>query len=129
MGLEDKLEFVNFPTEDDSSTGQYKILQLFLDEHPIMLFGDPKTQHVDILRAFLTERNIPFETYSNGVPKEGSKEKAYHLVGSGFVAVYVNQKIFRLPDQSSRYYDGPNSEHSEIFKRRMLNDGWTLHPD
>ena len=130
MTLEDDLELVNFPTEQVSSAehGAFKVIQLYSGERPVIVFGTVYTPHFMILKTFLEERGSGFETLtrpSGGIPTGGGVDKPYRVVGSGFNFIYTDSKRFTLPEGGSTFYDAANPEHSAIFERRMLRDGWT----
>ena len=128
MGLEDDLEFVNFPKDD---TPAFKIIQMFLGERPVMVFGDLREQHPEILRGYLEGRGIIYDSVDSlmgrgQVPSLNGKNEEYKVVGMGTVNAYLSRKKFGMPEGgSSHYVCNANHEHSTIFENRMLKDGWT----
>ena len=128
MGLEDDLEFVNFPNDDGRDFGAHKVIQLYIGRKPVMLFGDLSVQHFEILKSFLLERGIRFETLRSppgGIPAMGGENQPYRVAGAGNNYIYTQSKLFTLPEGSSTFHSSANPEHSAIFERRMIRDGWT----
>src|SRR3989344_3598972 len=130
MRLEDELELVNIPTEEDSirEYGAFKIAQLYIDGKPIMVFGSWSTPHFVIIRNFLESRGIDFRTIHNPVnriPSRGGDGMPYKVAGAGHNDMYVQHKWFTLPEGGSTFHGEADAEHSAIFERRMIKDGWT----
>ncbi|HLC60172.1 MAG TPA: hypothetical protein VJJ52_01970 [Candidatus Nanoarchaeia archaeon] len=130
MRLEDELELVNIPTEEDSirEYGAFKIVQLYIGGKPIMVFGRWSTPHFVIIREFLESRGVDFRTIHdavNRIPSRGGDGMPYKVAGAGHNSMYAEQKRFTLPEGGSTFHGEVNVEHSAIFERRMINDGWT----
>lgn len=124
MGLGDELEFVNFPVED----GAFKVIQLYTGKAPVMVFGNVRTPHFVILREFLESKGIEFATIHNPsdrIPSVGGDGQPYRVAGAGSNFMYPQNKRFTLPEYGSTFHGDANSEHSAIFERKMLKDGWT----
>ncbi len=129
MSLEDDLELINLPTGTDVA---YKVIQMWIGEKPVMIFGGNFDQHPDILKSFLEERGISFSTIRSikdrsQIPSLGGEGNKYRVAGMGYNYIYTNTRNFTLPTGGSGHYDSDaNPEHSAIFERRMIKDGWTL---
>ena len=128
MTLEDDLELVNFPTVTEPDyVRDYKVMQLYMGQRPVMIFGRFDRQHFEILRDFLEDRKMSFDTidFSGGAPSMGGGSHPYRVAGSGRAYINVDTKQFNIPEGCSTFYPKANPRHSAIFERRMLRDGWT----
>ncbi|GEM_PF-2222913 len=131
MGLEDELEFIGFPEKND---GQYKIIQLYWGNRPVMLFGRVNDNHPDMLSKFLQSKKIHVDYISSSIPlsvlqipSPGGDGHLYHVVGMGNNHMSPKSKKFTKPEGRSSHYDiDANRAHSAIFKNRMIKEGWTL---
>jgi hypothetical protein len=105
-----------------ANTNFGKIVQLYVLEEPILLFGEG--EHRSLLETFLSEKNIPFEKVklSDGEfgPAEVGKDESYRAVGMG-LGVF-NGQILRIirPSHSEGYSGkGINDKHIEDVRPKL----------
>ena len=129
MGLEDELELVNFPIDLGPDYGYFKVIQLYTGSKPVMVLGNLHAQHFEILRDFLDSRGMPFTpifpNLGDRIPSSGGDGQPYKVAGAGLISIDAPRKEFKLPEGASSIYKSANPEHSAIFERRMIKDGWT----
>ena len=112
MTLEEDIQIVNLPKK-----GTFKLVQLKLDDHPVMLCGPLVDCHKFILRDYLESQNIPIQSFRQDSKKlitlEGPR---YIVVGMGVCNIDLEVKYFSLPyGESQDYRIGP----SEDFEKRL----------
>jgi len=121
MTLDQDIELIGFPEQ-----GEFKVVQLFLNNSPIMLFGHNNLKHSDVLETYLKEKGVNPEKVSTGnqIGKVVAiKGENYEVVGMGKCTVYYYQKIIRPPNGRSVDYakviEGTNLAFNERFRSQL----------
>ncbi len=104
-------------------SGSFKVVQIYAGGLPHLPFDYPGHYHRDILKDFLTKKNIPFETkkmMGNVLPL--SKGEEYEVVGMG--NLYVMGEELKFSGDSFDYGLRINKDHIEkckpFFKNKNL---------
>lgn len=110
--------------------GPYKVIQLFIEDEPHVVIGDCLDYHGIILKRFLDENNIPYETRSD---EWTSKEiplvsgDNYKAVGMGNGNIWPKQKKAIFEQKSMSYGLLINKAH--LDKIRELEPDWDILND
>lgn len=103
MVLEKEIEIVDLPKRG----GEFKVIQLLVDEFPVMLCG--YTYHSEILEGYLRKKNIGYETKTVRelfeeveIPLECGEQ--YRVLGMGYCKIFPDSKVLQLPYGSSHAY-------------------------
>ncbi len=99
-------------------TEMYKVVQLYIDSEPRMIFGRAGDLHAEILEAYLSALDIPFEKVelvktSHPGPMPIGDE--YRVVGAG--KAELKGTTLRLMDESLGYQMGPSKKQAEDCKQ------------
>jgi len=98
-------ELTEWPTE----TGVYKVVQLEIDNTPVLVFGEGNDHHGMIAIRYLRTKNIQFEKISRDIPH--SEGENYRIVGAGAASCWRKQLKFW---ERSRDFDmGIDKAHIE----------------
>lgn len=111
--------------ETTKSGGIGKVIQVYVDDKPYLRFRqhDENIPHGEILKDFLNEIKVPFETTMGGGPKREKSLPAptgqrYRLVGMGY---YILTRVggFHIipPDNKNDYNMGIDKKHLEEIVR------------
>lgn len=113
---------VDWPEED----GNYKVVQLYADRKPFLIFAPTRIYHKYILEVSLRSLGIKFdiEEEKGGYKKAARKGKNYKAVGMGMSEVNVNEKKASFFGMSSDYRIGINLKH--LKKIIKLEKDWNL---
>jgi len=124
-------------------SGQYKVVQLYLDERLYLLFGseDIKTSfrvasnHGEIVRNFLESRGVNYQTFKPdnslpiGIPRENGAR--YHIDGAGQATVWSDERIalfmrweLSSPPNIFDYDMGISRAH--LNEIRLLDPNWRI---
>ena len=119
MALEEKIEIIGLPDE-----GRFKIVQLFMDKHPVMLCASTKNSHQYILGDYLKSKGIDYALMPEGEHMLPSvKGERYEVVGMGECEIKLHLNFFQLPcGKSYDYSIGPNEDFNEQLKKQF--EGW-----
>ena len=122
MALEEDIQIINLP----NIGGEFKLVQLIVDNHPVMVCGLSIDFHKYILRDYLESQSIPIETFKKGsktlIALEGPR---YVVVGMGKGKIRPIIKFFQLPYGESQDYDiEPSEDFEERLKQQMV--GWNF---
>ncbi len=118
MALDENIEIIGLP-----ETGDFKVVQIFVDGHPIMVCGSSYRGHRDLLKNFLDSREIPYKTSDGAGTSPYLKQERYKVVGMGKAEIRQKNNFFRLPHGLSLYYGiSVNAEFRERLKQQFA--GW-----
>ena len=124
MSLDAMVEFVNLPSKPE----EFKVVQLFRRELPILLCGDFTKNHSAILEAYLTGNTIRFDrtaskrTTGKLVPEPTGD--GYRVVGFGTAEIDPMNHFFQLPyGESFDYPLGANRDFNQLIKRTLQASG------
>ena len=123
---EGKVKLVDFPLND----GEFKIVQIYLDETPYLVCGAYDDLHQELLKKFLISYEVNFDIIpAPGMPDFQvpalSDNKRYRVAGMGKSEIYYNIKYFQLPYHASHHYKiCPDKEFNEMLKKMFI--GWTF---
>ncbi len=109
-------------------TAPVKVVQLFVDEQALLLCGTYTDFHAQILHAFLTDRQLPFEIVRNnprGMPMPQLTGERHTVVGMGDALVFPDKKKLILPQGCSVDYDLPICSQFNERIMQTLSD-WTF---
>ncbi len=112
-----------------SQPGKYKIVQIYEDAQPLLIFGKASDLHCFILEHFLRKRGIEYKMIKARkfeVAALGGKDERYKAVGFGYAQITIDEgkKIARFSGDSYDYALGINKEHIEFIKK--LHSDWMI---
>jgi hypothetical protein len=110
--------------------GRYKVVQLYVDEKPVMILQGSHKFHWEILKYFLEERLLNYDTLQAPGSNTHAEVPAltgsnYRVVGMGWVFLHPSSKYYSgIEGISTDYQIGTNKEHAELFKKTLISQGW-----
>lgn len=101
--------------------GYFKVVQISVEDMPYLAFDNLGGYHRNILRKFLENNKIEFES-ENAFGKELPRTtgKNYKVVGMGYF--YKSGKELVFSGNSADYHIGINAEHIEKCKQYFNNN-------
>lgn len=118
MTLDEDIKIVGMP-----HVGVIKVVQLFLDGHPVMLCGPMNVYHKDILQDYLKSQGIEpesVELYNKKLP--ALKGDRYEVVGMGKGQVNQETDYIKIPPSISVDYKiRTDEDFGERLKQQFSN--------
>ena len=121
----DQLPTVNWPRE----SGEYKVIQLYIDSKPYLRFGEVWGLHARILMNLLRDNNILYKTmgreYDDGyfeVP--ALRGDRYQVCGAGKAKIDLENKSASFGERSVGYRIGIDKKHLDSIK--ILQPKWKI---
>lgn len=128
MTLEEDIELVGLPEE-----GDFKVIQIMFDGHPLMICGPESKLHTDLLGEYLTSKGIKpkkiiIETKKLRKELICVEGERYKVVGMGHCNISSQTKSFQLPYGGSvdyqDYVRGTNPDFRARLKQQF--SGWNF---
>lgn len=128
------IPIANIPENlENDKAERIKFIQVYLGDEPYIRFdfsNDEKPRHWKVLKAFLEEAGIKYETIPNCVPNREPcpmpKGNGYTVVGMGTteIELYASTKIsmkglITLSDYSHDYGYGADEFHLILLKKKL----------
>jgi len=120
-------------------SGEYKIVQVYVNGTPDLLFGDKGTMHGQILHRILIEHDIVYDcewirgrSSGDSIPSMNFRRGAwlgkpaieYRMSGAGMAEVDIDRKNVRFFGNSGDYRIGIDPKHLEDITQRETD--WKL---
>ena len=126
MALDENIELIGLPEE-----GDFKVVQLIFDGHPVMVCGERNRFHKDMLEEYLRSQGVEPEKikipFKMGMEKilTSPRGERYHVVGMGEAGIMQRSRFFQLPGGISVDY---HLKPDEYFKERLKQQfaGWNF---
>ena len=124
MSLDGVVEFVNLPSKHED----FKVVQLFRGQKPILICGPITKNHSYILETYLTANSLGF----NRVPSKNNDKilvpelvgTGYKVVGAGLAEIQPDILFFQLPYGRSLDFNLERDyEFNQLIKKTLLASG------
>jgi hypothetical protein len=112
--------------------GSYKVVQLVIDEKPVIVLGDIGQLHSGLLESLLKERHLAYEMIQAPGMKGSVKVPAlqgprYRVVGAGEASLYPHSKLYTgMGGRSQTYNLEPDGFHAKMFAETLKAMGWKV---
>lgn len=120
MTLDEDIKIIDLPNNE-----RFKLVQIIVDGHPVMVCGPTNKFHKDLLENFLKSEKIPYKTKTREDGKQlvSLEGERYQVVGMGEGDIRSNLKYLELPyGKSFDYQITPNKDFRERLKQQF--SGW-----